>query len=332
MARSTDEADFKTAARAVALSEIPVIDFAAFRTGDIAARKSVAKQIAEASEAIGFFYLRGHGVDPEIRRAIFAQWAAFFRLSQDAREEARATPDRYRGLMSLSQEVAAGQQLFEQYRVQEEYGAEPDKDPAGIFYGPNRWPSALPGMEAAAMRYFSAVSDLALDLLRAFALGIDLPEDRFTGFFRKPLSQLSLVYYSALPQQAAVDFANLPAHTDESPFTILAQGEVSGLEVRRRDGVWIAAPPIDDSFVINIGDMMMWWSNGRYLSNRHRVRNTSNQERFSIPFFINPDFDADVGPLPELAEADGHARYPAISAGAHLMRFYKSLSDSGEPG
>jgi isopenicillin N synthase-like dioxygenase len=125
---------------------------------------------------------------------------------------------------------------------------------------------------------------------------------------------------------------NAVAHTDEGPFTILAQGEVSGLEVRRRDGAWIAAPPVDDSYVINIGNMMMWWSNGRYLSNMHRVRNTSNRERFSIPFFFNPDREVVVEPLPEFVRQDGEARYPAVQAGQHLTRFFATLQPSAGGG
>jgi isopenicillin N synthase-like dioxygenase len=76
--------------------------------------------------------------------------------------------------------------------------------------------------------------------------------------------------------------------------------------------------------------MMMWWSNGRYLSNMHRVRNTSHQERFSIPFFFNPDRDVIVEPLPELVRQDGEARYPAVEAGHHLTRFFATLQKQAE--
>jgi isopenicillin N synthase-like dioxygenase len=157
-----------------------------------------------------------------------------------------------------------------------------------------------------------------------------LPEDRFDAWFNKPLSQLSLLYYRALPDGAETHVQNAVAHTDEGPFTILAQGEVGGLEVRRRDGVWVAAPPAPDAYVINIGNMMMWWSNGRYLSNMHRVRNTSGQDRLSVPFFFNPDREVVVEPLPELVRRDGEARYPAVQAGDHLTHFFATLQTSPE--
>jgi isopenicillin N synthase-like dioxygenase len=326
LGRSTDQADFQASAQRVDVAEIPLIDFGPFLQGSEQDRRRVAGEIAEASERIGFFYLAGHGVPDAVRADLFQQMAAFYHLPEIDREEVRATAHGYRGLMSLSQDIAVNQRLFEQYRIQDEFEPDPSRDPDGIFYGPNRWPSAAPGLASASMAYFRAMTDLSHRLLGAFALGMNVAEDRFEGMFDKPLSQLSLLYYSSIPEDAEVDRSNLVSHTDEGPFTILAQGEIGGLEVRRRDGAWIAAPPIPGAFVINIGDMMMWWSNGRYISNRHRVRNTSTQERFSAPFFFNPDYDVVVEPLAELAAIDGEARYPAVKVGAHLLRFYDGLT------
>jgi isopenicillin N synthase-like dioxygenase len=71
--------------------------------------------------------------------------------------------------------------------------------------------------------------------------------------------------------------------------------------------------------------MMMWWTNGRYLSNLHRVRNTSTRERYSIPFFLNPDHDVVVAPLPEFVSSDGAAKFPPVHVATHLSRFYSSF-------
>jgi isopenicillin N synthase-like dioxygenase len=166
--------------------------------------------------------------------------------------------------------------------------------------------------------------DLSRELLRAFALGLGLDEHRFDGWFRHPPSQLSLNHYPVLPDQADEDVSNMVAHTDEGPFTILAQDSNEGLEVKRRDGVWIQAPPIADAFTINVGDMMMWWSNGRFLSNLHRVRNRGNVERFSVPYFANPDRAVTVAPLPELTE--GEPAFAPVRVADHLARFYEKLS------
>jgi isopenicillin N synthase-like dioxygenase len=328
MSRSEKSEDDIIMAQAVALEQIPVIDFAPFLSGDTTQRQAVADEIARACEMIGFFYLKGHGVDPALQGALFDQSAAFFHLPDAEKEGARATSDWYRGWVPSPRSEAWSRdtRLFDQYRLQLEWPSDaPADDPyAGIFARKNRWPEDMPAFRAASEGWLSAMHHLSVELLRAFALGLGLEEGHFDGWFNAPPSQLSLLHYPSLPEGVDVDVSNTVSHTDEGPVTILAQHGVDGLEVKRRDGVWIQAPPIEDAFTINVGDMMMWWSNGRFLSNYHRVKNTSGGERLSIPFFCNPDRDVIVGPLPELLDGN-EPLYPYVRVADHLARFYKRL-------
>lgn len=332
MSRSERSEDDVIVAEAVDLEEIPMIDFAPFLSGGVEARRAVAAEIAWACRAIGFFYLKGHGVPDLAQAEMFAQTAEFFHLPAEDKAKALATPAWYRGWVPApaQQGLTRNTRLFDQYRLQLEWEPEhrPGDPHVGIFEAPNRWPEDMPAFRAAAETYLQAMNALSAELLRAFALGLGLPEHRFDGYFLKPPSQLSLLYYPPLPLEADVDVSNTVSHTDEGPFTILAQGAVGGLEVKRRDGVWIAAPPIPGAFTINVGDMMMWWSNGEFLSNWHRVKNRSGGERFSIPFFANPDRDVVVGPLPEIVERTGPARYPGVRVSDHLARFYAKLEQN----
>lgn len=75
-------------------------------------------------------------------------------------------------------------------------------------------------------------------------------------------------------------------------MTILAQDDCGGLQVETRKGVWIDAPPIKGSFIINIGDMLDIWTGGEYKATPHRVKNISGRDRLSIPFFFDPHFDS----------------------------------------
>ena len=86
-------------------------------------------------------------------------------------------------------------------------------------------------------------------------------------------------------------------HTDYGVLTILMQDENAGLEVKTKAG-WIAAPPIPGTFVCNIGDMLDRMTAGLYRSTPHRVKNASGRSRLSFPFFFDPNFGAEVKPLP----------------------------------
>lgn len=319
--------DDRLVAQSVEVSEVPVIDFAPFLSGNAQERREVARKIADACSTIGFFYLSGHGVPAGQRQAVFDRASDFFHLPMEEKEAVRVTPERNRGWIYSGdrEKLNAGSRVFEQYRIQR--GFTPD-DPlvqtGNPFFQPNRWSSKVGNFETDCMTYYDTMARLSSELLHAFALGLDLPEDRFDRYFGNSVSQISLMYYPPLPDGAGNEIKNLTAHVDEGPLVILAQGEIGGLELKTLDGRWIAAPPIPGAFTVNIGNMMMWWSNGRYRSTLHRVRNTSSVERLSVPFFCNADYDVVVEPLEELVARDGESRFPPVEVGALLGRFYKS--------
>ncbi|WP_264605087.1 isopenicillin N synthase family dioxygenase [Sphingobium sp. B11D3D] len=314
-------------AQAVELSQVPLIDFSPFLNGDANARREVARQIAEACATMGFFYLTGHGVPTEMRQAVFDRATDFFHLPMEDKEEVRVNDELNRGWIYAGdrEKLNANSRVFEQYRIQREF--DPD-DPllktGNPFYQQNRWSSKVDNFDKDCMTYYDIMSHLAKELIHAFALGLDLPEDRFDRYFQNSTSQISLMYYPSLPEGAGNEIKNLSAHVDEGPLVILAQGEIGGLQLKTLDGRWISAPPVPGAFTVNIGNMMMWWSNGRYRSTLHRVRNTSRVERLSVPFFWNADHDVVVEPLEELVARDGEAKFPPVHVGALLGRFYKS--------
>jgi isopenicillin N synthase-like dioxygenase len=321
--------DDQMVAEAVELASLPLIDFSGFPGGTAAERKRIADEIVAASELIGFFYLTGHGVPEPLRAALFDKGMDFFHLPAEEKQKSLATQEWNRGYVfggSRDAPLDAKSRVFEQYRIQREFAPDdPDLQKGDPLFQPNRWPAQVEGFDTAALAYYDAQAVLAEQLLEAFAIGLDLPEDRFKVFFQKPICQISLMYYPALPENSGNEIKNLSAHTDEGPVVILAQGEVGGLEVKTADGRWLAAPPVPGAFVVNLGNMMMWWSNGRFKSTLHRVRNTYGVERLSVPFFWNADPHVMVEPLPELVERDGVRRYDqAVNAGQLLSRFYKS--------
>jgi isopenicillin N synthase-like dioxygenase len=152
--------------------------------------------------------------------------------------------------------------------------------------------------------YIGALTDLGQTVLRGVALSLGLDADYFAaGYTASPTVLFRVFRYPAPPP--GEEGWGAGEHTDYGLLTLLAQDANGGLQVRTPGG-WIDAPPIEGTFVANIGDMLDRLTGGWYRSTPHRVRNVSGRDRFSFPFFFDPDFTAEIPPLPgRAAIADG---------------------------
>jgi isopenicillin N synthase-like dioxygenase len=191
---------------------------------------------------------------------------------------------------------------------------------AGVpLHGPNQWPANPAEFVPAFREYYSLMSSLARSLMQAFALALGLPEEHFDAFLTRPMATAGPLHYP--PPTGPITDAQLGAgaHTDFGALTILAQDANGGLQVRNAAGRWIDVPPIDGTFVVNVGDMMARWTNGLFASTVHRVINTSGRDRYSIPFFFDPNHDAPVTVLPTCISPDNPARYAPTTGLEHLQ-------------
>jgi isopenicillin N synthase-like dioxygenase len=182
----------------------------------------------------------------------------------------------------------------------------------------NLWPE-LPGFRDIMLEYYDAMLTLGRTLHTAFATELGLATDFFEDKLQRPLATLRLLHYPPSPPDIEEGQLGAGEHTDYGCVTLLATDEVGGLEVRTRDGAWLSAPYIPDTFVCNIGDCLMRWTNDLYVSTPHRVVNPSGRERYSVPFFLDPDPDAVVACLPGCATDDNPAKYPPIRGDDYLL-------------
>jgi isopenicillin N synthase-like dioxygenase len=191
------------------------------------------------------------------------------------------------------------------------------------LHGPNIWPSEvlLPGFRVAQEEYMHTMTVLGHRLLRLLALALGLPAAAFESAFTRPMIFLRPLRYAPVRSLLEEGLLGAGAHSDYGMLTILATDHVPGLEVLLASG-WVEAPPKPDAFIVNLGDMLERWSNGRFLSTVHRVVNRLGRERFSIPFFFEPNFDTKVKPILQLpAEVP---KYEPTTAGEHLLAKYRS--------
>lgn len=299
-------------------SEVPILDLGGMETPQ--GRAELAAQLRKACLGLGFFYVQNHGVPKTLNDGIFEATKRFFALPLEERMKIEIDPTYRRGYMpqGITKSRESGKaDLKESYEISVDL---PEDDPDVVLgrflHGPNRWPADHPWLQEAAEPYFDATMELAKKLLRIFALSLDLREEAFSEMCTKPMMHMRLLHYP--PQQADTDDDAFGAHphTDYGMMTILNQDPIGGLELRTRDGEWVAAPHIENTFVVNVGDLFKMWTNDLYVSTPHRVLNRTGRERFSIPTFLSLDYDTIISCLPSCI-GDG-AKYPPIKSGDYL--------------
>jgi isopenicillin N synthase-like dioxygenase len=303
------------------MNAIPIVDVAGLRSPDVAERARVATAMGHAAREIGFLYVANHGIPADMLAEAFAASRRFFELPQAEKQalDIRRSPHN-RGYASAGTEQldeTAVPDRKEAFNVGFDLAPDDPEVLAGApFRGVNVWP-ALRGFRATMLAYFDACMRLSGLLHRGFARDLGLDEDFFAPLTDRPMATLRVLRYPARDPSAASDAPGAGTHTDYGNITLLATDGVAGLEVRRRDGVWIDAPDIPGALIVNIGDLLMRWTNDVYVSTPHRVRQPA-RERHSIAFFMDPNPAAWVEVLPGCLAPGETARYRPISGADYL--------------
>ena len=291
-------------ARKLAFNDVPVVDLAAAWSGDAGKRAALADEIAEVCGRVGFMYIRNHGVADADIDAIFKTAADFHNLPHDTKMEsamarnADAQGQGYLPGMTKGSGKGLSENLQEAFQFRRPLA---DDDPGLLagkpLHGRIPWPKAMPDLKARMMAYYSKVDALGYQLLELFEQALDQPAGALKKYFTKDMNSLRILHYP--PQRPDEEGVHLGAraHTDTNAFTILAQDNNGGLEIRNRDNEWVAVPPIEGTFVVNVGEVLKVWTDGIFSSTLHRVINRSGRERYSIPFFMYPSYDALIEPL-----------------------------------
>jgi isopenicillin N synthase-like dioxygenase len=282
-------------------SRIPIIEIGPIIDGTeaIAKRYAVAAEIGKACREYGFFYITGHGVGEELQRRLEGLSRRFFARPMEEKMEIRMARGgkAWRGYFPVGGELTSGRPDLKEGVY---FGAELDEEHpmarAGVpLHGSNLFPANIPEFREAVLEYINAMTGLGHALMRGIAISLGLDEsyfaERYTG---DPLILFRIFNY---PAQPSSEGWGVGEHTDYGLLTILKQDDAGGLQVKSQSQ-WIEAHPIPGTFICNIGDMLDRLTGGLYLSTPHRVRNLSGRDRLSFPFFFDPNFNAEVEPLP----------------------------------
>jgi isopenicillin N synthase-like dioxygenase len=307
--------------------EIPLIDVSDYFAGKPGAAAKAAAQLRYAFENVGFYYLAGHGIPQALIDAQYDAAARFHAQPMEEKLKIRVN-DHTIGYMPIAEKAppnAAAQgkkpSQNEAFFLRRERAADdPDVIANRRFHVQNQWPGNLPGFREQTLRYMDTMEAMCRRLVPLYALALDLPETFFDRFFQKPHY---ILRQSRYPQIDASDdrIASLVPHTDSGFMTLLPPNKVQGLSILLPSGQWMDAPYVEGAFVVNGGDILHRWSNERFLSTPHRVRNISGTVRYAIPFFFDPDHDSMIECVPSCQSAERPAKYPPIKMGDYALWF-----------
>lgn len=306
---------------------IPLIDFAPLRDGVDGARE-IAPALREALEGTGFLIVVNHDVPRDLIEATFAE-ARRFHAQPMAAKRALLMNEHNNGYMAMSRynvrtsrvSEAAKPDLNEAFFVKRERSPDDPLVRAGRrFAGPNRWPDDLPDFRETVLDYCAAVDGMARRMLPALALALDLAPDWFDAAFAESQFSFRLSHYPQAPHEEGQ--YGIAPHTDVNFMTFLAQSGVSGLQIATAPRQWRDVPFVPDSFVVNTGDTLHRWTNGRFKSTPHRALPPTDGPRYAIPYFLGPHLDTVIECLPTCCDSANPPRERPITYGDYLEWWY----------
>ena len=257
------------------------------------------------AKAVAFLRVRRHGIPEKIIEHCWQASHKFFSLSEEEKLKVKMPFAGYPyGFASMEAEtlsLSRGEQAPPD--LKENFSAGPKASPpAGIseeealfVFAENQWPQDPADFQQAWEICYEAMSLLSMRLMKLFALALKLPQNYFADFLRQPISALRANHYPALHKAPLPGQLRAGAHSDYGSLTLLFQQDgLSGLEILNRQKEWVPVTPCKPDIIVNLGDLMERWTNGRWVSSLHRVvtpdsKKTSSHSRMSLAFFQQPD-------------------------------------------
>ncbi|MBS1950519.1 MAG: Oxidoreductase [Cytophagales bacterium] len=313
-------------------NEIPSLDLADFTGNDPVKKKKFVADLGAAYNNIGFVAVRNHYLSDELSAKLYAVIKKFFAQPDAVKQNYEiAGLAGQRGYIGKGKEHAKGRNtgdLKEFYHVGQTVE---DNDPIKKEYPDNVWPNELPEFKEISLEVYTQLEKTGVQMLRAIALYLGLPENYFDAKVKHGNSILRPIHYFPIENPDAVppDAVRAAEHGDINLITLLMGASADGLQVLRRDGKWIPITALPDQLVVNVGDMLERLTNKKLKSTIHRVvnppRHLMNHPRYSIPFFMHPRSEMDLTALPSCVDIEHPKLWDDTTAGEFLNQRLKEI-------
>jgi isopenicillin N synthase-like dioxygenase len=305
--------------------EIPSLDLADFTSGDVEKKAAFVQKLGQAWQNIGFVAVKNHGLSDSLTERLYDNVKHFFSLEDSVKSKyENAVLAGQRGYIGKNKEHAKGRttaDLKEFYHVGQTVPADVSLTES---YPDNIFPTEIPDFAPSALETFSTLEQAGIQLLRAAALFLRLPENYFDEKVTHGNSILRAIHYYPIenPELLPPDAVRAAAHGDINLITLLMGASAEGLQVLRRDDKWIPITALPEQIVVNVGDMLERLTNNALKSTIHRVVNPPADKlkspRFSIPFFMHPRSEVSLACLNDCISAENPKQYEDITAGEFL--------------
>lgn len=299
---------------------IPTIDLQAV---------DLASQIGEIYSTVGFAYLANHRVAPHLVDAAFAASKAFHQLPL-AEKMAIEINEQHRGYMPIDTSTTKTSTIARVTRPNQSaslmvmHEVDLSRVQSEPLAGANQWPAGLAEIREPLLAYVAAMERVGRVLVTAIERALGAPPNALLQHFQRPTTFLRLLHYPAGNRTEADGYFGSAPHSDYGFLTLLAQDDVGGLQVRGADGAWLDVAPKPGTFVLNTADILHRWSNGRLISTPHRVLPATDADRYSLPFFFDPNVQTVVKPLTSCVQPGQAPSFQPVVYGDYLMHRLRS--------
>ncbi|KAK9733397.1 hypothetical protein RND81_04G065500 [Saponaria officinalis] len=287
--------------------KLPVLDFAELQGPN---RSQVLNALTDACEQYGFFQVVNHGIPKDVVNNMIGLCKSFFELPFEERAK----------------------YMSPNLRAPARYGTSFNQNKDGVFYWRDflkvvchplpdehcHWPTSPGDLRKQATAYSKETRNLFLMLMEAILESLGLTNKEMNVTEEKDVLQefkdgSQIMVANCYPPCPEPDLTlGMPPHSDYGFLTLLYQDEVKGLQIQY-EGKWLTVEPIPNAFVVNIGDHLEIFSNGRYRSVLHRVLVNSERARVTLASLHSLPFEHKIQPSPKLINEDNPRRYKETS-------------------
>ena len=292
---------------------IPEINLSLFQPNNSHWANKVPSQVSDALRKFGFMSIVNLGIEQSLIDEVFSSSRSFF----------CSDPSFKRNYAYSSSEENFGYQWIGSESL--EPGKPPDlketftmRNPLNYQHTPSRWPT--PNFQLIMTKFFEACLEQAHNIQRLLALSLEVEPDFFSSRHNGENISLRLLRYPAYKSSEILkDQLGAGEHTDYGLITLLFQDGLEGLQIRDTQRNWISVASNTSKVIVNSGDMLERWTNGRYQSTAHRVlANTNSAPRYSVAFFVDPDSDVEIDVLEKCTDFKRPKKYKPIKAGEYI--------------